>query len=238
MSSYESEKKPVSISVSGPIPKDEADEGPRERILLAAQRNFLDQGFELASIREITLQAGVNVAAVNYYYGSKDELLAAVLHRIMQPYTQARIDALCLSEAVSAPDPPPLQAVVQALVRPMVELSRDADGARPLTRLIQQIRARPNQASQRFFTEHLDTAIAKFIDAFQRALPQLSRTDVFWRYNFAIGAIMQVLIDSDPSTHRLKRLSGSLCDTDDDEEIILQLTAFVSAAFLAPSVTR
>ena len=228
----------MSVSVLDPTGKDASDEGPRERILLAAQQIFLNQGFELASVREITLLANVNVAAVNYYYGSKDELLGAVLHRIMLPYTQARIDALCASETAAAPEPPALGAIVEALVRPMVELSRDADGARPLTRLIQQIRARPSQGSQRFFTERLDPAIVRFIDAFQSALPHLSRTDLFWRYNFAIGAIMQVLIDSDPSTHRLKRLSGGLCDTEDDDEIILQLNAFVSAAFLAPPAVR
>lgn len=211
------------------------EEDPRERILQAAQQVFLDQGFELATVREITLRAGVNVSAINYYFGSKDELLAAVLDRVMQPYTDARVAALAAAEAAAHPSAPALGAIVEALVRPMVELSRDPDGARPLTRLIQQIRARPSEGTQRFFVSRVDPAVFQFIAALQRALPHLARADIFWRYNFAIGAVMQVLIDSDPATHRLKRLSGNLCDTNDDEQIIAQLVAFIGGGFLAPS---
>lgn len=214
------------------------EEDPRERILLAAEHVFLEQGFELATVREITLRAGVNVSAINYYFGSKDELLAAVLDRVMQPYTEARVTALVAAEAAAQPDPPALAEIVEALVRPMVELSRDPDGARPLTRLIQQIRARPSEGTQRFFVSRVDPAVFQFITAFQRTLPHLGRADIFWRYNFAIGAVMQVLIDSDPATHRLKRLSGNLCDTGDDEQIIAQLVGFVSGGFLAPAAQR
>ena len=105
------------------------EEDPRERILLAAEHVFLEQGFELATVREITLRAGVNVSAINYYFGSKDELLAAVLDRVMQPYTEARVTALVAAEAAAQPDPPALAEIVEALVRPMVELSRDPDAA-------------------------------------------------------------------------------------------------------------
>lgn len=206
---------------------------PRERILAAASTVFLDEGFELATVREITLRADVNVSAINYYFGSKDELLHAVLGRLMEPYTQARLDALD-----AAGENPALEQIVAALVRPMVELSRDASGARPLTRLIQQVRARPSEASLRFFTQRVDIAVFRFVEAVHRALPHLSRADVFWRYNFVIGAVMQVLIDSDPATYRLKRLSGELCDTGDDEEIIAQLIAFATAGFSAPPAGR
>ncbi|QTL02059.1 TetR family transcriptional regulator [Aquabacter sp. L1I39] len=214
------------------------EEDPRERILAAAQRVFLEQGFELATVREITLRAEVNVSAINYYFGSKDELLGAVLDRIMQPYTEARVSALEGAEREAGGNGPSLTQIVEALIRPMVELSRDATGARPLTRLIQQIRARPNEGTSRFFTQRVDPSVFQFINAFQRALPHLDRADLFWRYNFAIGAVMQVLIDSDPATFRLKRLSGDLCDTSDEDEIIAQLVAFVSAGFRAPSAIK
>jgi AcrR family transcriptional regulator len=219
-------------------PPVQRDEDPRERILTAAQRVFLEQGFELATVREITLRAEVNVSAINYYFGSKDELLGAVLDRIMQPYTEARVSALEAAEREAAPHPPSLTQIIQALVRPMVELSRDVTGARPLTRLIQQIRARPNEGTSRFFTQRVDPSVFQFINALQRTLPHLGRADLFWRYNFAIGAVMQVLIDSDPATFRLKRLSGDLCDTSDEDEIVAQLVAFVSAGFLAPCAIK
>lgn len=213
-------------------------EDPRERIITAAREVFIEQGFDLATVRDITLRADVNVAAVNYYFGSKEELISEVLNLMMEPYTQARIAALEECEAAAMPGEPSLEDVVRALVRPMVQFSRDASGARPLTRLILQIRSRPRESTTRFFIRRVDPAVFRFIDAFARTLPALDRRDIFWRYNFSIGAVMQVLIDSDPASYRLKQLSGGLCDTDDDEQIIDQLSTFVCAGFQAPVVRR
>ncbi|UIK08166.1 TetR/AcrR family transcriptional regulator [Neorhizobium galegae] len=214
---------------------DRADE-PRERIVAAAREVFIEQGFDLATVRDITRRADVNVAAVNYYFGSKEELISEVLNLMMEPYTHARIEALEKCEASARPRFPILEEVVGALVRPMVQFSRDASGARPLTRLILQVRSRPRESTNRFFIRRVDPAVFRFIDAFSRALPDMQRRDIFWRYNFSIGAIMQVLIDSDPASHRLKQLSGGLCDTDDDEEIISQLSRFICTGFQAPAI--
>ncbi len=219
----------------GAMAKKYASMEPRERIVAAARDVFIEQGFDLATVREITLRADVNVAAISYYFGSKDELISEVLNSMMEPYTNARIAALDACEAAAAPAHPSLEDVAGALVRPMVHLSRDADGGRSLTRLILQIRSRPREMTTRFFVRRVDPAVFRFIEALERALPALTRTDIFWRYNFSIGAIMQILIDSDHATLRLKHLSGGLCDTDDDEEIIAQLTAYVCAGFRAPA---
>jgi AcrR family transcriptional regulator len=47
---------------------------PRERILLAAGREFAERGYDAATVRDICAAAGVNVAAVNYYFGDKRRL--------------------------------------------------------------------------------------------------------------------------------------------------------------------
>ena len=47
---------------------------PRERILRAAGQEFAAHGFEAATVRDICASAGVNVAAVNYYFGDKRRL--------------------------------------------------------------------------------------------------------------------------------------------------------------------
>jgi TetR/AcrR family transcriptional regulator, regulator of cefoperazone and chloramphenicol sensitivity len=49
-------------------------EDPRDRILLAAGQEFAEHGYEAATVRDICLAAGVNVAAVNYYFGDKRRL--------------------------------------------------------------------------------------------------------------------------------------------------------------------
>jgi hypothetical protein len=144
---------------------------------------------------------------------------------------QARLDALDAAESAAGPGGPSLEAIVEALVRPMVTLSRDARGGRSLIRLILQVRARPREETTRVFVERVDPVVHRFIDAFSLALPDLSRAEIFWRYNFGLGSIMQVLTDSDPTAARLKRLSGGLCDTDDDEKVVHELSRFICAGF-------
>jgi AcrR family transcriptional regulator len=214
--------------------EDEAE--PRGRILAAAEQVFAEHGFDAATLRQITEVAGVNIAAVNYYFDSKEALVQQVLDRRMGPYLTARLTALETREAAAGRRPLDLEEIVEALVRPMVELSKDpSGGGRSLIRLILQVRARPSEDTVRVFIDRVDPVVERYIEAFRRATPALSDAELYWRYNFAIGAVMQVLTDADPAARRLTRLSGGLCDTDDDEAIVSQLVAFVSSGFRHPT---
>lgn len=215
-----------------------ADTDTRERILNAALHVFSERGFDAATLREITEAADANIAAVNYYFRSKDALIREVLETFTRPGIAGRIAALDACEQEAADGAPELESVVEALVRPMVQLSHDRRGGRAMIRLLMQTRALPRPQTVSFFSEELDPLIHRFVDALARALPDLERADIFWRYNFALGAVMQVLTDSDPKTRRLARLSDGLCDTDDDDAIIAHLVTFIAAGFRAPSRVR
>ncbi len=210
------------------------DGEPRLRIFAAAEAVFAKRGFDAATLREITDAAGVNIAAVNYYFSSKDELVRQVLDRRMSPYTAARLAALEARLAAAGGAPLSVADIVEVMVRPIVELSRDADGGRSLIRLLLQVRARPSEDTIRVFIDRVDPLVHRFVDALEIAAPHLMRADIYWRYNFAIGAVMQVLTDADPSSFRLRRQSSGMCDTTDDTAIVRELVAFVSAGFLGP----
>jgi AcrR family transcriptional regulator len=209
-------------------------EAPQQRILDAALSVFCEHGFEATTLRQITERAGVNLAAVSYYFGSKDVLVRQTLERLTAPYVAARLAALDACEAAAAGGAPAVGQVVEAIVRPTVLLSRDPKGGRSLIRLLLQVRARPRDATTGFFVERMDPAAHRFVAALSRALPDIGRDVLFWRYSFALGALVQVLTDADPELMRLKRLSEGLCDTDDEEEMIAQLVAFIAAGFSAP----
>ena len=57
-------------------------ERTRGKILAAAEREFAEKGYELASVREISRRAGVNMALANRYFGSKEELYRVVARRL------------------------------------------------------------------------------------------------------------------------------------------------------------
>ena len=70
----------------------------REKILDTAERLIGEQGYAATSLRQIITEAGVNLAAVHYHFGSKEELLDAVVMRKAGPVNEARLAALDLVE--------------------------------------------------------------------------------------------------------------------------------------------
>src|SRR6201986_2294837 len=51
----------------------------REHILVVAEELFGDKGFDGTSVRDIAQKAGVNLAMISYYFGSKEKLLEALI---------------------------------------------------------------------------------------------------------------------------------------------------------------
>jgi len=94
----------------------------RERILGAAETLFARHGFAGASLRQVTAAANVNLAAVNYHFGSKDNLIEEVFRRRLDELNARRLAALAAATAKAELD---LEDVLAAFVRPALELSLD-----------------------------------------------------------------------------------------------------------------
>jgi AcrR family transcriptional regulator len=217
--------------------------GPRGRLLEAALRIFAEKGVHAASVREITEAAGANIAAVNYYFGSKSALVAATLERYVRPIVRARTGGLddlerqCSRTPARGAADAATREVVERLVDPMVRLSHDPWGGRSVILLLLQLRALPHPDLQDVVADLFDEVAQRFVAAFRRADPNLDREAAFWRYNFALGSIMQALTDANPATRRLERLSGGLCKGD-DAAIAFQLVQFICAGMSAPTIRR
>lgn len=206
----------------------------RTRILLAARNIFAERGIMAATLREITDAAGANIASVNYHFRSKDELIRVVLEQSFLPVIRARTVALdrCLAEAGHGGPTP--EALIRALVEPMVVLSRDPAGGRPLIRLLLQLRALPRADTNAIVAAQFDPVHLRFIEAFAKALPALSRDEIVWRFDFVRGAMMQILTDLDPALHRLETLTETPL-TDRDDEVLRHLVQFTTAGMRAPA---
>ncbi|MBE9605142.1 TetR family transcriptional regulator [Acetobacteraceae bacterium H6797] len=212
------------------------DAGQQEtpgRILAAALEAFAERGFDGASLKEITDRAGANIAAVNYHFRSKDQLIRQVLDRFLGEINQGRLAALEACMAAAGPEGPTIESLVEALIRPMVSLSRDKRDGRAIVRLLLQVRALPRAVTNSIVASQFDPVHARFIEALNQAAPGLSRDDVIWRYDFARGAMMHILADLDPAMHRLVDLSPSIAEAD-DEAVISHLVTFIAAGFRAP----
>src|SRR5438046_10505596 len=100
----------------------------KTRILDAAERLFVEHGFEATSLRSLTSSAGVNLAAVNYHFGSKEELFQAVLTRRLDPTNQERIELLSKLESGAGDRP---IACERGLAAMLVPARRPPAGRRP-----------------------------------------------------------------------------------------------------------
>jgi AcrR family transcriptional regulator len=208
----------------------------KEKITASALTLFATQGFDATSLKDITTLADVNVAAIHYHFGNKDDLIRAVLESVAQPINALRTQAL---EKLSGDGTLTLERIVDALVAPPIMHSLQTTGdSRLLVRLLMQARALPQATTNAAIFEQYDAMALLFVESFMKVTPGLNREEAFWRYSFTIGAMMYIISDGDKNYHRLNRLSAGLCDTDDPTAIIKQLVAFVVAGFAAPNVSK
>src|SRR3954465_1594479 len=101
-------------------------EATRRRMLDAAERLFLEHGFDGTSLRMLTGAAGVNLAAVNYHFGGKEELFRAMLSARLDPLNRDRIALLGEYEKAAGGRPLPCETILKALFAPTLRLARQA----------------------------------------------------------------------------------------------------------------
>ena len=192
----------------------------------------MEHGFEATTLRAITAAASVNLAAVNYHFGSKEELFQAVLTRRLDPMNQARVALLEQMEAECCPDAVPCDRILSAMFVPALELARDRRrGGKDFLRLLGRAYADPAPFIRRFLSEQYATMIARFKAAFARALPQLPPREISWRLHFIMGALSYTLAGTDAL-----KLIAELTPTEapNDEMLLRRLAPFLLAGLTSP----
>ncbi|MDR6632624.1 AcrR family transcriptional regulator [Phyllobacterium sp. 1468] len=180
-----------------------------ERILETAESLFARKGFAV-SLREITAAADVNVAAVNYYFGSKTQLTEAVFDRLSLRVNSERLAALeeLISSAKNGTRKVEVRDIVKVFVRPYIY---PAEKGQLLARLILQHRIERSALTSTIIQRHFDPMAAKFIEALSHAAGAPQPKSFYWRYVFMVGAIVLTVTDVGPNS-RLERLSDGSMD--------------------------
>ena len=203
----------------------------KTRILDAAETLFVAGGFESMSMRQITSAAGVNLAAVNYHFGSKDALIHAVLARRLDPLNEQRLAMLDTFEGALGPRLT-CEHVLVAMFLPAVRIYRsDAPFADRYLHFLGRAYTDPSPVVRDFINTHYIQILGRFFTAFQQTLPDLDRHDLGFRLNFAMGALASILAAG--NTQRVIREFTQ--GVGDNEALILsRLTSLMVAALKAP----
>ncbi|PMS38102.1 TetR family transcriptional regulator [Trinickia symbiotica] len=203
----------------------------KTRILDAAEDIFVDLGFEAMSLRQITSRADVNLAAVNYHFGSKEALIHAMLARRLDRLNEERLALLDRFDAQLGPRLT-CEHVLGAMFIPALRLSRDPHaGGRAFLKLLGRAYTDPSAFIHDFLNRHYASVAERFFDAFQRALPHLPREELGWRLHFAIGALSGVLAGTDTDNLLAEFSQGRSMN---DLQLIARLASLMVAALKAP----
>ena len=198
----------------------------RSRILDVAEELFGEQGFDRVSIRDLTKQAGVNLAAIHYHFGGKEDLISAIFERRVVPVNEARLAALTVVER-SAKRNPKLEDILEAFIRPTIQCSFGAvRGGKAFSKLFGRCLSEPNPEIETLLKRQFEPLMKRFDSALMKALPGLSRSDAFWRMKFTFGALHHWLLTRE-------RFLPSWVDKLDAEAQIQKLISFAAAGFRA-----
>lgn len=207
----------------------------KERILQAAEKLFSDAGLGKTSLRAITSEAGVNVAAIHYHFGSKQGLLLELLVRRVAPLNRERLALLDRIERDAVDRAPALEAVIEAFVAPILRIVDEGDAERrTLLALVGRFYAEPDELIEPVVREQFGEVAARFTRALRRALPELSAAEVAWRLHCTIGVLTHVLT----ARHDFGVIPGFEADGPGGRALVGRLVAFIAGAFRAPAGVR
>ncbi len=205
--------------------------GTREKLLNVAEELFAEKGIGGTSLRVLTKQAGANLAAVHYHFGSKDALLDAVLERRAAALNQERLADLARIETAAGSEPASVEEILTAFVAPGAgSLKALRDRRALLARLRGRIEAGPPAVVEALIRKHFGAVYAHFVEALQRSLPELRGDLVAERFRFCLAALSSAFSEN----FQLDTIPGHPPIRDQDDQRARRLIAFLAAGLRAP----
>lgn len=197
----------------------------KERILAAAEALFAQRGFEAASLRQLTASAGVNLAAVNYHFGSKDKLVEEVFRRRLDQLNARRLAALKRVEGLPETT---LEDVLSAFIRPGLDLSHDGGGSL-FMRVLARAFAEHDDSLRKFLSENYGHVMRQFTSEFARLLPKLTKEELYWRIDLVTGALTHAM-----SGFGIIQRKNDVSEITHREQTAEHLIRFAAAGLRAP----
>ena len=211
-------------------------EKTKKRILDTAERLFAQKGFHNTSLREITREAGVNIASVNYHFGTREALIREVILRRLVPINRDRLKLLeSLRNAASdtsntASRRPRVRDILAAFVEPSIKFLKTEPAACDFVRIMGQGMADPDETIRRLFMEQVRPVFHTMAELMALALPTLPPSVIHVRLHCFIGAFahwMRLL-------GSVSLLSGAEMIPDSHEQVMNELLSFCEAGLEAP----
>ncbi|QSX42422.1 TetR/AcrR family transcriptional regulator [Shewanella cyperi] len=202
----------------------------KTRILDAAEKLFAERGFSETSLRLITSKAEVNLASVNYHFGSKKELIRAVLARYLDVFMPAA--SLALEKLQHSDGTASLNEIFSALVGPLLDLNKMRHEG---TRIFLQLLGRGYIESQGhlrwFITTHYGEHLSLFVKVVCQSAPHIPPAEMFWRLHFTLGTVVFTMASADALTEIAEADFG---EQNNIETVIRKVIPYMAAGVAVP----
>ncbi len=196
----------------------------RQRLIAAAERLFAERSWEAVSVRSIVAAANVNLAALNYHFGSKQGLLREIFAGRAKPIVQERMQLL--EEIRNRGGVPSLEELLEAFLRPALGIEEHRGGS-TFVKLRARLGAAPDAVSRKILRDTFDESSRCFLAEIERALPEISPQDVAWRFHFMFGTMVYTMAN----VGRIESITDGQCDTSNVESAMRHLIPFLAAGF-------
>ncbi|UAW96993.1 TetR family transcriptional regulator [Halopseudomonas nanhaiensis] len=159
-----------------------------ERILDAAEQLFAEKGFAETSLRLITSKAGVNLAAVNYHFGSKKALIQAVFVRFLNPFVNSLEAELDRQQAAGSTEPD-IEELLEMLVRQALQVKpRSGNDLSIFMRLLGLAFSQSQGHLRKYLGEVYGRVFQRYMNLLLKAAPAIPPSELFWRVHFMLGS--------------------------------------------------
>ncbi|NIA19854.1 MAG: TetR family transcriptional regulator [Xanthomonadaceae bacterium] len=210
-----------------------ADKDTKQCILDAAERLFALHGYRNTSLRKITGEAGVNLAAVNYHFGSKEALLEAIFEYHLIPLNRIRQENIEAVRELAHREKKPLQAadILRAFLEPTLTYRDDKTGTNSFIALVGRAMTEPDDTVRNLFLHHIKPLGFLLFETLKEALPNLQPETLYWRLQFTLGVISHVMRLNGSN---LQMVPDNITLSQDADSLIEQLLPFLTAGLEAP----
>jgi AcrR family transcriptional regulator len=169
-----------------------------EKILDVAERLFMEYGYEGTSTRTVISEAGVNLGAVNYHFGSKEALMQAVLRRRLATLNGERLRILDEAEARAAGKPLKPSQILDGFFGTLLRVAEaEGAGGRTFLRLIGRTHTEPAEFIRTFLAAENADVLERYKAALFRSLPGVPKAEIVWRFHFMLGATSYAIAGTD-----------------------------------------
>ncbi len=168
----------------------------KERILNSTEKLIAEHGFAELSIRKISLKAHTNLAAINYHFGNKEQLINQVLERRLNNLFEVRMKMLHDLNQGDEKLACNLEQILHAFIAPALYMINDEhQGGKVFMKVLARAYAEQSDSLHDLLAKRYTPIIKEFAEAIHLACPELPKNTIFWRFHFIIGALTYAMGD-------------------------------------------